>query len=149
MPKFRNLAFAASMLALAGCSFEMPGFLGREGSGDAGYTLRRGPEPLPDPVPIAIQGAAGDPAPGGVILRVDGLAPAQGYHTAALIPRGVGANGIAELELVAIPPEAVLAVGPPQTRELQAALFLPSRQVEDLRSVQIVGSSSSVAVALP
>ena len=42
-----GLVLLAGLALLAGCSFEMPSFLGREGGGDSFYQLRGEPPPAP------------------------------------------------------------------------------------------------------
>ena len=89
---------------LAGCSMELPGFVGREGQASGTYSLRR--EEAPPPRPVYLRQAAAERALHGVILRVAGEAPTQGYYAAILRPIGPGpdAAGILSFELVAVPP---------------------------------------------
>ena len=56
---------------------------------------------------MPLRQATAEPALHGVILRVDGEAPTQGYYSARLRPIGGGAPdaaGILSFELVAVPP---------------------------------------------
>ena len=80
----RNGLLLLASLGIAGCSMEVPGFLGREGAGDGFYSVRR--QPPPEPVPVALRQATLERALHGVIIRVDGEAPTQGYWGAALVP---------------------------------------------------------------
>ena len=53
-------------------------FLGREGGGDGFYSVRG--EPPPEPRSVPLRQAAAEPALHGVILRVAGEAPTQGFY---------------------------------------------------------------------
>ena len=124
----------ASLAALAGCTVELPGFLGREGSGTGSYQLNDD-EPAPDPVAVPLRTAEAERALYGVIVRAQGVAPTQGYYGAQLAPTAAGpdAAGILGFELIAIPPSLPEAVGPERTRLLDAAVFLPNLALRDLR----------------
>jgi hypothetical protein len=133
----------ACLAALAGCTMELPGFLGREGNASGTYRLDDD-EPLPDPVPLPLRMAEAERALHGVIVRVEGVAPTQGFHSAALLPQGDGpdAAGILGLRLVAIPPGTPEAVGAERTRVLTAAFFLPNLALRDLRGVRVAGGAN-------
>ena len=80
----------------------------------------------------------------GVIVRVAGEAPTQGYYAAALRPIGSGpdAAGILSFELVAVPPLTPAAVGPARSRTLTAAIFVPNLALKDLRGFRVAGNGS-------
>ena len=125
------------------CGGGMPSFLGREGSTDGVYNIRG--EPLPEPRNLFLRQAAAEPALHGVILRVVGEAPTQGWWGAELRPLAGGepdAAGIVSFELVAIPPQTVQAVGPARTRTLSAAVFFPTLALEDLRGFRVAGGGA-------
>ena len=139
----------AGLLVLGGCSYEIPQFLGREGTGQSLYTIR--PEPLPDPVPVPLRSAELERALHGVILRVEGVAPRQGYFNAELLPLGGGAPdsaGVVGFGLVAVPPPVPGAVGPERTRLLTAAVFVPNRALKDLRGFRVAGSGATRTLPL-
>jgi hypothetical protein len=142
-----------ALAALAGCSVEIPGFLGREGdtSGTTGtFQVRR--EPLPDPRPVPLRAATLERALHGVILRVEGEAPTWGFHSAALRPLGNGAPdaaGILGFELVAIPPEPPEPAGAPRTRELTAAVFVPTLALKEVRGFRVAGAGNVQTLPLP
>ena len=72
-------------------------------------TYRIGGEQLPDPVPVAMRAATAERGLYGVIVRVEGEAPTQGYWGAALAPVGDGAPdaaGVVSFRFVAMPPPA-------------------------------------------
>jgi hypothetical protein len=136
--------------ALAGCSMQMPGFLGRGGTGSGTYTL--GGEERPDPQPVALRAARVEPALRGIIVRADGVAPTQGYHSAEFVALGGAepdASGIMSFELTAIPPETPQAIGPANTRGLSAAFFLPSRLARDVRGFRISGAGQVQTLTVP
>lgn len=138
-----GLWLLAGATLLAGCSVEIPSFVGREGGGDQGYySLRGGPAPEPRTVPL--REAAAERALHGVILRVEGEAPSQGFYGAALRPAGSGpdAAGILTFELVAVPPVEAAPVGPARTRLVTAAVFVPNMVAEDLRGFRVSGGGS-------
>ena len=87
----------------------------------------------------------------GVILRVVGEAPTQGYYSAFLRPLGGGAPdaaGILSFELVAIPPAAPQTVGPARTRVLSAGIFMPNQSLKDLRGFRVAGAGAVQTVTL-
>jgi hypothetical protein len=145
MPRSTLFLFLALLTGLAACTFEVPDFLGREGGTSDSYGLER--ETWPDPVPVEITQARIEPALRGVIVRVDGLAPTDGYHTAqltSLAPSPVQAladdrptDGVIELAFLAVPPAQPERVGPVSGRVLHAAAFLPTRFLEDATSVRV------------
>lgn len=133
----------------AGCSMQIPGFVGREGGGGDFYRL--GGEPPPEPRTVALRQAEVERALHGVILRVTGEAPTQGYYSATLRPIGDGAPdaaGILSFELIAYPPAEPQAVGPARTRVLTAGLFMPERALKDLRGFRVTGGGAVHTVTL-
>jgi hypothetical protein len=144
-----GLLLLASAWLVAGCGGGMPDFLGREG-GDGFY--RVGGEALPDPVPVAMRSVVAERSLTGVIVRVEGEAPAQGYWGAALEPVGDGtpdAGGAVSFRFVAIPPVAVEAVGPARTRRLSAAAYVPNLALKNVRAVRIAGIGTAQTLPLP
>ncbi|WP_424928242.1 hypothetical protein [Amaricoccus tamworthensis] len=129
---------------------EVPSFLGREGSGDSTFSLG-GPEPLPEPVAVSIASATVEPALHGVIVRVEGVAPTQGYYGASLVEYRdgePGPNGLVEMAFVALPPDVTQQPGPAQTRELRAARFYTNAELESIRGVSIQGAGVSRTLSL-
>jgi hypothetical protein len=142
------ILLAAAALA-AGCSMEMPDFLGREGAGGGFYDVRG--EAPPEPRTVALREAHAERALHGVILRVVGEGPTQGYYSATLRPLGGGAPdpaGILSFELVATPPAEPQAVGPARTRILTAGLFMPNQSLKDLRGFRVTGGGGVQTVTL-
>jgi hypothetical protein len=145
------MVFTSLVLALAGCGgFEMPEFLGREGSGNSTFVL--GGEDMPLPIAIAPSRVTLEPALYGALLLVEGIAPTQGYHSAQLLVADNGMPdpaGLIRLEFVAVPPASVQNVGPEVTRELQAAHFVPVRMFRGLNGVQVSGAGTVQTFNLP
>jgi hypothetical protein len=137
-----GLLLLAGIGLLAGCSMEVPGFVGREGQASGTYSFRR--EAPPEPRPIFLREAVAERALHGVIVRVEGEAPTQGYYSAILRPIGSGpdAAGLLSFELVAVPPGEPEAVGPARTRTLTAAIFVPNLALKDLRGFRVAGSGA-------
>jgi hypothetical protein len=145
-----GLLLLASAWLLAGCSVEIPDFLGREGGDDSRYRL--GGEELPDPVPVAMRSATAERALHGVIVRVEGEAPTQGYWGAELRPVGGGepdAAGVVSFRFMAVPPASVEAVGPARTRQLSAAVFVPNLALRQTRAVRVAGIGTAETLPLP
>jgi hypothetical protein len=127
--------------ALAGCSMEIPAFLGRENAGAATFSMDE--ELQPDPRPVPLRQATLERALHGVIVRVEGEAPTWGFHTATLRPLGGGAPdaaGILGFELVAIPPQAPEPVGAARSRLLTAAVFVPTLALKEVRGFRVAGA---------
>jgi hypothetical protein len=144
-----RLLLLAAALMLAGCGGGMPDFLGREGG--TGY-YRIGGEVLPQPVPVAMTDATVERGLYGVLIRVTGEAPAQGYWSTLLEPLGTGepdAAGVVSFRLMAVPPAAVGAVGPARTRQLSAGLFIPNRALRETRAVRVAGLGAPQTLPLP
>lgn len=146
-----GLLLLAAACLMAGCSVDVPNFLGREG-GAGTYTFGRKAEEKALPVPVPVTAARVDPALYGVVVVVDGLARTQGFHSAALDPIDGGnpdAAGVIGFRFVAVPPAKPGDVGPAQTRLLSAGLFLPNLSLRQIRAVRIVGENGAQTLPLP
>ena len=148
-PMRNGLLLLAGACLLAGCGGGLPGFLGREGN-DGIY--RVGGEPVAEPVPVPLQAATAERGLYGVIVRVEGAAPTQGYWGARLQTVGIGepdAAGVVSFRFVAVPPDAAAAVGPPRTRALSAAVFVPNLALRNTRAVRVAGTGTAQTLPLP
>ena len=143
-----GLLLLAGIGLLAGCSVELPGFAGREGNAAGMYTFRAPPPPEPQQVPL--RQAEAERALHGVILRVRGETPSQGYYSAALRPIGTGpdAAGILSFEFVAVPPAEPEAIGPARTRTVTAAVFVPNLALKSLRGFRVAGAGNVQTLTL-
>ncbi len=155
----------AACALLTGCTFALwdrpqpqPAEAAVEEDGGGGRSvltgILTGPERvLPDAVQVAgLREASVERAFGGVILRVTGIAPTQGYFNAMLRPENGGqpdAAGIMTVTLVAVPPPAPEAVGPERTRLLLAGAFLQDRDLRDIRGFRVVAGGTSQTLPLP
>ena len=143
----KGLALLAGLVLLAGCSMEVPSFLGREGNASGFYSVRG--EPPPEPVQIPLRTATLERALHGVIVRIDAVAPTQGYYSATLVPVNDGRPdqaGIVTFRLVAVPPAAPQAVGPERTRKMTAAAFMPTLALKSARAIRVAGGGTVVTL---
>ncbi len=147
----RYLVFSPLLLVLGACSgFETPEFLGREGDGSPTYVI--GGEELPLPLAMTPRDVTFETALNGALLRVEGVAPTQGYHSAQLLVANNGepdAAGMIRLEFVAVPPQDQQAIGPEATRQLRAAYFVPARSFRRVRGVEVAGAGTLRTLTLP
>jgi hypothetical protein len=145
----RGFAGLAGLIVLAGCGGDVPEFLGREGTGQSTFELG-GEEPVLS-VPVPLAEARLEPAATGTIVVAQGVAPTQGFHTAGLAPVDDGrpdAAGIITFRFMALPPTGPEAVGPPRTRGLQAAAYIPTRAERTIRGVRVTGVDTSRTLTL-
>lgn len=136
---------------LAGCGGGgVPGFLGREGNAQSQFTFGEDAA-QPDQVPMPIGDAVAERALGGAIVRVSGVADAQGYWGAELRPVGFGpdANGVLAFDFIAYPPEEPGYTGVARTRVITAGAFVPTITARKATSVRIVGSTGTRSLTLP
>lgn len=143
----KGLSLLAGLVLLAGCSMEVPGFLGREGNASGFYSVRG--EPPPEPVQIPLRTATLERALHGVIVRVEAEAPTQGYYGATLLPTNDGRPdqaGIVTFQLVAVPPPSPQAIGAARTRKMTTAAFLPTLALKNARAVRVAGSGKVVTL---
>ena len=116
------------------------------------------PERAVDPRPLLTQviEAGLEPATGGVILRVRGLAPAPGWYNVALVPEVADPTASAQstldqagsYRLVGLPPPAPLGYGA-TGREVLTATFIPARRLANLSDVRVIAQDGSRSLRLP
>lgn len=154
MAKLRiRVALAAALLA-AGCTFSI--FPDRAGPPEHGAAppadLVAGIAPAPDGSVLLpnVLTLSADRGRLGVILRADGLAPTQGFHSAELRPSAPrGADGIETLELRARPPQAPAPVGAQATRVLSVGRFYTNREMREIRGFRVVAGQNALSAAAP
>lgn len=142
-PMRKGLMLLAGLTLVAGCSMEIPSFVGREGGGQEFYSIRG--EAPPEPVALPLREATLDRALHGVIIRADGEAPTQGYYSAALVPLNNGApdaSGLVTFEFMAVPPREAQAIGPARSRQITAAVFLPTLALKNIRGFRVTGAGT-------
>lgn len=155
----------AGALLVGGCSFNFGGSGGDRGSDrdiDSAGTVReeeqglmtslftRTPVDLPDAVPVPMRQADVERGLGGVILRVTGVAPTQGWFNAALLPdEQPDAAGVLTVRLLAVPPLEPMPVGPERTRLLMVGAFLQELELRNIRAFRVVSAQNVVTLPLP
>ena len=88
----------------------------------------------------------------GVIVRVEGEAPTQGYWGAELRPLGDGAPdaaGVVSFRFVAVPPAGVEAVGPARTRQLSAGSSSRTSRLRRPGRCGVAGLDAAETLPLP
>ena len=139
--KVRILRTPASLLAclgaLAGCGVQMPGSLGLGGERGAAAVTREAV--VEEPI-LPVRRAQVEPALRGVILRVETVAPTQGWHEPALAPASSGDPGVRAFTFGAAAPEGAQAIGPERTRVLVAAVYLSRPELRGIRALAVNGT---------
>ena len=96
-----------------------------------------------------------DPGLRGSILRVEGLAPVEGYYSATLLAVELPTEPAEDdgppppptdlvFELRAIPPDVPGRASRPDLRTHSAAVFIPARTVAGLRSIEVRAGRNAV-----
>lgn len=160
----RPAAALAAAVLLSACSFSLGGLPASDRDRDSQSEVRdqegnlltglftRTPRDLPDAVPVPAREATVERGYGGVILRVTGVGPTQGYYNATLAPQNDGtpdAAGLVTVDLVAVPPDAPEAVGPERTRLLMAAAFMSDLELREVSGFRLVTAQGAQTLRLP
>lgn len=100
-----------------------------------------------------------EPTLRGAILRVEGVAPVPGYHSARLNrlvavpdqapaedeePRGPAP--VLRFDLRAVPPDLPSGAGSERLRTITTALFLTRAQLEGVERIEVIAQTNSVAL---
>ncbi|MEO1550910.1 MAG: hypothetical protein AAFR93_10840 [Pseudomonadota bacterium] len=97
-------------------------------------------------VPVtALRGAVLEPALRGAILRVEGVAPSLGYHSATLRLRGPDADGRVLAEMRAVPPATPVS-GRSAGQALTAAVFVPRDVLDQVDQFDINAASGAITL---
>jgi len=83
-----------------------------------------------------------DRAPGGALVRATGIAPAQGFFNAQLVPQGID-NGVLTLDFRAQAPTGFEGVGTDRSRQITAAYVIDAGQLAQVRSVRVQAASNA------
>lgn len=118
----------------------------------AGLFTRRSPE-LPDAVAVSnLRAATVERASGGVIVRVTGVAPTQGYFAPTLLARtqdGPDAAGLLTVSFLAVPPLESQQIGPERTRLLLGAAYASDLELRGVRGIRLVAGPNVQILSLP
>lgn len=104
------------------------------------------PGAVQDPRPLAEQITAlkVEPASGGAILRVTALPPTQGWWDAELVKRSPDENGARIYDFRMSPPKGQAGVNTPRSREITAAVFLTTRQLQEITSITVQAATNGM-----
>lgn len=156
------VTLAGAFLA-CGCSFDFgrneprstrdvdsSGTVREEEQGFLTGLFTRTPVDLPDAVPVPMREATVERGYGGVILRVTGVAPTQGWFNAALLPdEQPDAAGVLTVTLLAVPPLGPEQAGPERSRLLMTGAFVQELELRDIRAFRLVAANQTVTLPLP
>ncbi|PZX13612.1 hypothetical protein LX81_03161 [Palleronia aestuarii] len=108
-----------------------------------------GADAAADPRPLMDQVAAlaVTPAPGGVVIRATGIAPAQGWYDGALVPVPTALPSTLAFAFRAAPPATPARVSTPRSREVTVALFVPEAEIRRVREIRVSGARNAQAVS--
>lgn len=123
---------------LGGCGLQPPGSLGLGGAPRG--TASDG-EVLPDEDPVLpVRRAQIEPALRGILLRVETVAPTQGWHAPALAASEPTEAGVIDFTFTALVPEGPQGIGPDRTRVLMAAAYIPNARLRNIRGFRVNGT---------
>lgn len=151
------LLLSSTLLILAGCGGSgslgsIPGSFPSFGRSAPAEPARPVAVVVEDPSRLlAVRRAETETALRGVIIRVESVAPAQGFYAPELRVLNEGhpdAAGVITYEARAVPGPEDAPVGPEQTRVITSGAFLTTRIASTLSAVRIVGEGSSVTLPL-
>lgn len=107
---------------------------------------------LPPAVPVPMREATLERGFGGVIVRVTGVAPTQGYFNQVLVADNQGrpdAAGVITLRLLAVPPLSPGAIGPERTRLLMTAAFFDELELRGIKAIRVVSALNVATLPVP
>lgn len=132
-----------ALVLLGGCGMRLPGSLNAGASRTAASAVPAAP--VFDPV-LPLRQAQLERGLRGSILRVEAVAPTQGWYGAELVALDPGpVPGVLAYEFRATPPEGAQAIGRERARLLTAAAFLPNPQLRGLRQIRVNGTALAVS----
>jgi hypothetical protein len=86
-----------------------------------------------------------EPIPGGAIVRARGQAPRQGYWMAELVAQPLSENGTLVYEFRIFPPVTRTDVNTPQSRQVDAAIYISDVKLENVREIVVQGATNARA----
>lgn len=86
-----------------------------------------------------------EPIPGGAIVRARGQTPTQGYWQAELVPQPLTEGGTLVYEFRIFPPAGKADVNTPQSRQIDAAIYISDIKLENVREIVVQGATNARA----
>lgn len=86
-----------------------------------------------------------EPIPGGAIVRARGQTPTQGYWQAELVPLPLSEDGTQVYEFRIFPPPTKADVNTPQSRQVDAAIYISDVKLESVREIVVQGATNARA----
>jgi len=83
-----------------------------------------------------------DRTPSGAVVRATGLAAAQGFFNAELVPQGVN-NGVLTLAFRAQAPASFQGVGSDRSRQITAAYVIDAGDLAAIRSIRVEAATNA------
>jgi hypothetical protein len=84
-----------------------------------------------------------EPMPGGAIVRARGETPTQGWWEAELVPLPVSEDGVLVYEFRLSPPKTRTDVNTPQSRQLDAAIYISDYKLGAVREIVVQGATNA------
>ena len=147
MPVARPMLIVVLCAALAGCGgFEdsqMNPFNWFEKSEPRETIVLPAERADPRPLVDAVLTMTVEPIPGGAIVRATGQTPTQGWWAADLVPLPVDEDGTLVYEFRLIPPLTATGVNTPQSRQVEAAIYISDFKLDAVREIVVQGSGNA------
>jgi hypothetical protein len=86
-----------------------------------------------------------EPIPGGAIVRARGQTPKQGYWQAELVPLPLSEGGAQVYEFRIFPPVGNSDINTPQSRQVDAAIYISDIKLENVREIVVQGATNARA----
>ncbi len=143
------LAGMAAALVLAGCGAIRESRLNPFnwfGQSEARATVAL-PETPADPRALApdILSMTVEPYPGGAIVTATARTPTQGWWDAELVARDMDENGVLVYDFRLFPPLSATPDGPPQSREVTAAVSISDIGLQGVTEIVVQGEGNARA----
>ncbi len=151
MSRISLLAILSVVLVTSACSSRLNplNWFGRDRS-EAVRVVEVAPGGVVDPRPFVDQviSLRVDRAPGGAIINTVGLAPAQGYWDAALLPENnkTPIDGVLTFQFRANPPLKASQQGTERSREISVGVYLTDQEMSGVRTIVVRGAQNQRSV---
>lgn len=138
----RHFIALAGLTSLASCGYWPDSLSFRRDEPQAELA----PEPVDQrPIVAQVTDLVVDRTPSGVILRVKGLPPRQGYYDGELVPVPSEDEGVLAYQLHAQPPHYETPASTTRSREFVVARFLSNDNLTGIRTIRVSGSSNTLS----